>query len=153
MKTCRDCRVEKSVDEFSPNSKNKDGRPSYCRACLRVRHRSYRDARRGGPPVLINARLPVGECTGKWSPGCSDSLPLTAFGKNRSTSDGLTAYCRPGHNVRGAQSRERNGGGRSYHLMRRYGITAVQFDAMVEEQGGVCALCRVASPTTWTTTT
>ena len=48
MKTCRDCRVEKSVDEFLPNSKNKVGRTRYCRACLRVRHRSYRDARRGG---------------------------------------------------------------------------------------------------------
>ena len=92
------------------------------------------------------ARLPVGERTKKWCPGCSDSLPLTAFGKNRSTSDGLTAYCRPCHNVRGAQSRERKGGARNYHLRRRYGITAVQFDAMVEEQGGVCALCRVRKP-------
>ena len=30
--------------------------------------------------------------------------------------------------------------------MRRYGLTAVQFDATVEEQGGVCALCRVRKP-------
>jgi hypothetical protein len=34
------------------------------------------------------------------------------------------------------------GGERTYHLRRRYGITAEDADAMLEEQGGFCAVCR-----------
>lgn len=38
------------------------------------------------------------------------------------------------------------GGGRHYHLRRRYGIGADDFDRMVEEQGGVCLICGRADP-------
>jgi hypothetical protein len=36
------------------------------------------------------------------------------------------------------------GGSRTYHLTRRYGITAEESDAMFEAQGGLCAICRTA---------
>lgn len=89
MKSCRDCGQEKPYDEFSPASKASDGRTSYCRDCLRLRHRAYRDAKAGGAP-----RRPA----------------------------------------------------RDYHLKRRYGLTSADVDAMVEAQGGVCALCRERKP-------
>jgi Recombination endonuclease VII len=31
---------------------------------------------------------------------------------------------------------------RDYHFRDRYGITAVEVDAMIEAQGGLCALCK-----------
>jgi hypothetical protein len=50
----------------------------------------------------------------------------------------------PCHNLRGRQSREKVGGSRTYHLTRRYGITAAEADAMFAAQDGVCAVCRAA---------
>jgi len=39
---------------------------------------------------------------------------------------------------------QRLGGARSYHLKRRYGITAADAAAMVAAQGGLCAICKAA---------
>lgn len=79
----------------------------------------------------------------KWCPHCRQELPKAAFGRNRAAPDGLTAYCKPCHTEKGRQSKERNHGStRDYHLMRRYGLTSADVDRMVEEQGGVCAICQ-----------
>ena len=112
---------------------------------MRLRHRRYRDQARQAPPQRAR-NDPVAVRTEKWCPGCQTRKPLDDFTRNRAARDGHSGYCRPCHNARGAKSRERNGGARDYHLMRRYGITADQFDAMVEAQGGVCALCRARKP-------
>lgn len=40
----------------------------------------------------------------KWCKDCQAQRPLTAFGKNRSTHDGLTHYCREHHRRRSNQS-------------------------------------------------
>jgi hypothetical protein len=41
-------------------------------------------------------------------------------------------------------SREKVGGFRSYHLTRRYGITAAEADYLLESQEGLCAICKTA---------
>ncbi len=142
MKLCRDCQEEKSLEDFSPAKKSADGRTSYCRACLRVRHQRYRDAKTNGELKRVRAARAASPDV-KWCPGCRQELPRTQFGRNRSAGDGLTSYCKPCHNAKSKETYTRlYGGTREYHLRRRYGITGAEFQAMVDAQGGVCAICQ-----------
>jgi len=82
----------------------------------------------------------------KFCPRCGQTLSESEFGRNRSTRDGLTAYCRLCHNAAVRESKERNGGSREYHLRRRYGIGQADVDAMIAAQDGVCAACETDEP-------
>lgn len=78
----------------------------------------------------------------KRCPGCESFKPFDAFPRNRATRDGIAVYCKPCHNARAKESRERlHGGSRHYHLVRRYGVTAEQVDALIAQQQGLCAIC------------
>jgi hypothetical protein len=78
----------------------------------------------------------------KWCPKCESFQLIENFPRNRANSDGLGGYCKPCHNAKGKETYERlYGSTREYHLRRRYGITGADFDAMVEAQGGTCAVC------------
>jgi hypothetical protein len=80
----------------------------------------------------------------KWCPDCSEVLPLATFGRNAAAPSGVNSYCKPCHNERSKRSKNLVGGERTYHLRRRYGITAEDADAMLEAQGGLCAICLTA---------
>jgi len=83
----------------------------------------------------------------KRCPDCGLTKPLEEFPRNRNSKDGRHAYCKPCHNARTAETRQRlYGGGRHYHLKRRYGIGADDFDRMVADQGGVCLICERPDP-------
>jgi hypothetical protein len=61
--------------------------------------------------------------------------------------DGRHAYCKPCHNLRGRETRERlYGGSRNYHLRARYGVSAAEVEVLVDEQGGVCPICGRPEP-------
>lgn len=83
----------------------------------------------------------------KRCPDCREWKPNDEFPRNRRTKDGRHAYCKPCHNARGRETRERlYGGGRHYHLRRRYGIGAADVDAMIVAQGGRCPICGRSDP-------
>jgi hypothetical protein len=138
---CPDCGIEKPLTDFTLNKRRPDGRGTYCRECFNIRSREHRERRASAEGRVIKRKraVPAGH---KYCPRCEQMLPLSAFGSNRSASDGLTAYCRPCHNAVGKETAQRlYGSTREYHLRRRYGLTSADVDAMVEAQGGVCPGC------------
>ena len=65
----------------------------------------------------------------------------------KNTRDGRHPYCNPCHNARGKETVKRlYGSSRHYHLKRRYGIGAQDFEELVERQGGVCPICGAQNP-------
>lgn len=95
--------------------------------------------------------MPIGDIRRKLCRGCDSELPVEAFGKNGSRKDGLTDRCRACTRAYYTPERkraeyERN---RVKHLERakqyrqkaRYGLEPGDYERMLAEQGGRCALC------------
>jgi hypothetical protein len=144
-KSCPDCGVTKPLTEFPRNASRPDGHGLYCKTCYAIRYRRHRERKAAAAGRTIRERhvVPSGL---KYCPHCKLVLPLDAFGSNRASGDGLTNYCRRCHNEIGRRNRERSGGSREYHLRRRYGIGQADVEAMIAEQGGLCAACRTDKP-------
>jgi hypothetical protein len=144
-KFCRDCGDYRPVSDFSRNARSRDGLAFYCRSHLAERSLRNREARRTKPRVQRRPAegllVPDGH---KWCPDCEQVLPLAQFVRTVASSSGYSAYCKPCHTTRSRKSREKVGGSRTYHLTRRYGITAAEADYLLERQQGLCAICRAA---------
>lgn len=78
---------------------------------------------------------------------CKTWKPLDEFPRNKNCKDGRHPYCKPCHNARGTETKQRlYGGSRHYHLMHRYRIGASDVESMIAAQGGVCAICGRTKP-------
>jgi hypothetical protein len=106
-----------------------------------MRYRQYRKrkAAREGRVVRELRDLPPGT---HFCPKCEQVKSREDFPRNRSSKDGLAAYCKPCHNQTTRETKQRlYGSTRDYHLRHRYGLTSADVDAMIEAQGGTCATC------------
>lgn len=134
MKLCPDCKQDLPLTEFLRNARMKDGLSFYCAACSRVRSLISK-RKRLGPPRTRNRQGPASVPEGqKWCPDCGGVFDLDYFARNRTQVSGRNPYCKKCHAVRSRQS----------HLRRKYGLTPADVDRMLEEQGGLCKICREA---------
>jgi hypothetical protein len=139
-KYCKDCGELRPASDFSADRSRRDGLSFYCKVHARKRLLRSKDARKG-PPKSRHPREVVVPPGHKWCPDCVTVKPIEDFVRNAGMPSGRGPYCKPCHNARGRASKEKVGGSRTYHLKRRYGITAEYADAMLTAQGGLCAIC------------
>jgi hypothetical protein len=146
VRMCRDCGAVKPLTDFHVSPKRKGGRGSYCKRCFNERSkRSYakRVQEQYGRQVRVPFAIPDGH---RHCPDCAVVKPLDAFPRSKSGRGGFGGYCKPCHNARGKASIDKRGGAREYHLRRRYGVGQADFNEMLAEQGGVCAICGAPDP-------
>lgn len=113
--TCGRCRTTKDDENFSPSYRGKNG--AWCRACFSAYHR--------GEPVTA---LPIPE---RICVQCGIAYTPRAL-------KGELKYCSRACNQ---ENRKQTGRGRRDHLLRKFGISPDDYDRMLAEQGGGCALC------------
>src|SRR4051812_13765810 len=142
-KFCRDCGEYRPVSEFTRNRGQPDGLAFYCKTHARHRRTASQRVQLGPPKHRFPQAVVVPEGH-KWCPDCGEVKLLENFPRKRGTTSGHYSYCKPCHNLRGKASKDKVGGARTYHLKRRYGISADDADMMLAEQGGLCAICGIA---------
>jgi hypothetical protein len=142
-KFCKDCGELRPASEFTRDRARRDGLSFYCKTHARRRLLRSKDARQGPPKSRHPREVPVPPGH-KWCPDCASVKRVEQFARNASQPSGWAPYCKPCHNVRGKAAKDKVGGSRTYHLKRRYGITAEDADGMLLAQGGVCAICQTA---------
>lgn len=116
-KQCRDCRALVPLSDFYKAS-TRDGRASYCKPCHRVRNRAAEERWQERNPRPPRVALTDEER------------------KERQRAKDKRKYER---RVARMTAEER----RQYLVWRKYKITAERYNAMLEQQGGGCAVCGV----------
>jgi hypothetical protein len=127
-KWCRKCETIKPLTQFAGNKSARDGHQAHCRSCAAA---AYRLRRADEGQVSRPAEVPEGH---KFCRGCRRVLPVSDWSPRINANDGLAWQCKSCLSAKD----------RAKHLMRTYGMSVEDLDAMLDWQHGVCAICQTA---------
>lgn len=163
-KFCRRCDSRKPFSAFAKNATTHDGMQQYCRGCSADIQRDYvaRHAEVLRLRRVERLMVPVDPDGIKQCRKCGETKSLLSFYAHRGTKDRKANYCKecqkatsrawragnvdkvkannaaalakPGAAARRARENKR-------WWLKLYGLTPDQYEAMLAEQGGVCAIC------------
>lgn len=112
MRTCTKCHAEKPVEQFSRSRAASDGLHTWCKACKTERTRQWYAA---------------------------NKAERRRIDREQYAADGAKAraQARRWH----IENRQRSLDAKRAWKLRKFGLTAADYDAIMRAQGGVCAIC------------
>lgn len=136
-KKCKRCELELSIDCFGRNSSCSDGLFPICKTCNRNRVNCPKDSKVCSRCLEIKKKdqyLSVGKSR-RLANYCNDCVPLAARELSEKKVEQDRAYYQREHDI----IREQQVWAR---LEKRYSVTREQYEVKLEEQGGVCQICK-----------
>ena len=78
---------------------------------------------------------------------CGVNKPMSEYHKSKRYKDGLHYMCKPCNCAKSKEwSRANKARAKATRLLRQFGITPEQYDQMLADQDGKCAICSGAEP-------
>lgn len=157
MKDCTLCGVSLSLDEFGPHVKAKDGKQSRCRACLREGKRVRRVELKARSKAELEQAFAAAPCL-KLCPVCKTEKPKELFSRDAGKPNAIGQYCLACVSVKTAMHRAQNPESvkasqrlsyaknyesrtRPYILLKNFNFSADAYEALLDKQNGLCAIC------------
>ena len=126
-KRCSKCGEEKPLDDFHKKTGSRDGKESCCKACKSKFYRERYTRLKQNPPTPPSSKV----CT-----KCGIEKSASEFAQTLNSSDGLSTQCRTCKSESIDPKRARDN-----QLKRLYGISLDDYQQLLEQQGGKCAIC------------
>jgi len=115
MKTCSRCQEEKQISEFHKDRQRKDGLYPWCKFCVNKQSSNW--ARKNKEKKAASCKL--------WKRNNRERLAFWHKGYQADNKDRIAEY------------------DRQYRLKRKYNLTLEEYNQILSEQDGVCAICKV----------
>lgn len=145
MKICNKCDKNKDLNQYSADSRNKDGLQGTCEDCRREKKRISRVLRREqGVKVVV---------TEKTCNECDKTKSVDLFFKDSGISDGYMGRCKEcktkqamkwrteNRETYNANQRLQHKKNYTRNRLYRYDLTPAQYQQLVTDQNNLCAVC------------
>lgn len=153
-KACTKCGLDKPLADYSKNPRGKYGLKASCKACDAVRHAAL-TADRPRKDRRLPRRAPIDPTGPRDCTRCGATKTYADFSLSRqATATSNAVYRSHCKECQAEQARawyannpERANDNRRRHQLRSlYGLTVEQYNALLREQAGVCAVCGKGEP-------